>query len=285
MNLYSYKKDKNYKHDSYLNDNIILQYESDEKITATGIFSGMNQSLKDLVKTSKLAGIIIPLIFISTGIFFIYRQFSPQISGFIFEQNKEYFSQGTVAPVTDSYVNSEIYISNPAGFADLTRRALSENVLITDDESLSYTGTFYISIPSIGINRLPVEANVDSTTESVYNAALHDSLAHFKSTGLPISDIDNNIVIYGHSASPNYNPQKTDPEVAFSFLTEVKVGDDIIINMEGKDYVFKMSRSKIVKPDDTSIITGIKGKRTLTLFTCHPAGNDSQRYVLIAREV
>ena len=153
-----------------------------------------------------------------------------------------------------------------------------------DLKSLSYKGNFFISIPSIGLNRLAVEANVDSTTEDSYNNALKDSLAHFKNTGLPISEIKNNIVIYGHSASPNYNPQRSDPEVAFSFLTEMKVGDKIIIEIEGEKHEFTMSRSKIVKPDDVSIITGTKGKRTLTLFTCYPAGNNTERYVIIARE-
>src|SRR5690606_20263638 len=134
-------------------------------------------------------------------------------------------------------------------------------------------------------HRLPVEANVDSSSEESYNLALQDSLAHFKGTGLPISDVQNNIVIYGHSASPNYNPRRTDPEVAFSYLPELKVGDDIIIEIEGKEYRFKMYRSKIVEPDDTSVITGTKGKRTLTLFTCYPIGANSQRYVALAREV
>jgi LPXTG-site transpeptidase (sortase) family protein len=97
--------------------------------------------------------------------------------------------------------------------------------------------------------------------------------------------VENNIVIYGHSASPNYGPKPTDPYVAFSFLPDIKVGDDIYIEMSGQEYHFKTYRNKIVEPNDTSIITGTKGNRTLTLFTCFPLGSNSQRFVSIAREV
>jgi LPXTG-site transpeptidase (sortase) family protein len=55
--------------------------------------------------------------------------------------------------------------------------------------------------------------------------------------------------------------------------------------MEGKEYVYRVVKSKIVQPDDASIITGTRDKRTLTLFTCFPNGNSAQRFVAIANPV
>lgn len=287
MNLYSYKKE-NKRQLYYVNgkpviDNIIVQSSDSSQNQNTISIQKISQKF-ETYKGSQFAGLIIPLILIITGVFFIYRQFFPDIKQF-FENNSGYLNQGNISPVSDSYVNYDIYLSNPSGLPELTKKALEENILTLDDKSLHYTGNFHISIPSLGIERLPVEANVDSSSEAIYNEALKDSLAHFKSTGLPISDVQNNIVIYGHSASPNYNPRRNDPEVAFSYLAELRVGDEMTIHIEGKDYKFVMYKSKIVDATDTSIITGVKGKRTLTLFTCYPAGNSSQRYVALAREV
>ena len=285
MNIYSYRKEKQrriyYVNGKPVIDNIIVQ-QIGEPQSNQSVFSSF-QNTKKAYQSSRFAGIIIPLFLILAGVFFIYRQFLPEIKQF-FEQNSGYLSQGNISPVSDSYVNYDIYLSNPAGLTELTKKALGENILTLDEESLHYSGNFYLSIPALGMERLAVEANVDSSSQDIYNAALKDSLAHFKSTGLPISDVQNNIVIYGHSASPNYNPKRTDPEVAFSYLADLRVGDQIIIEIEGKQYNFTMYKSKIVDATDTSIITGVKGKRTLTLFTCYPAGNSSQRFVALARE-
>lgn len=235
-------------------------------------------------KVSPLANVILPIIFIIAGSFFIYQQFKPEIQQKLREQNG-LLAQGTVSPVSDEYVSLSEYISNPKGLEELTKDALAQHILQEDTQSLSFTETFYISIPSLGMDRLPVEPNVDSSSEDAYSKALEDSLAHFKYTGLPISDIKNNIVLYGHSASPSFNPQRNDPVVAFSYLQELKVGDDIIVEVSGEIFKFKMQRSKIVEPDDISIINGTPGKRTLTLFTCFPNGSNSKRYVAVAREV
>lgn len=253
------------------------------KLRLSQILTDSYLNLKDTVVNSGTAGIIIPGIFILLGLAFIYQQFFPKIQSLITEATDS-FAKGNINIVSESYIDLRQYVSNPAGLDALTKEALSENILLEDQKSLEYSGGFFITVNSVGINRLPVEANVDSTTESVYNQVLNTRLAHFKSTGLPISDVKNNIVIYGHSASVNYGPQAADPYVAFSFLPDIQVGDEIAIEIEGKQYKFKMYESKIVNPDDTEIITGKKGKRTLTLFTCYPLGSNAQRYVVLARE-
>jgi LPXTG-site transpeptidase (sortase) family protein len=228
--------------------------------------------------------VVIPTLLILIGIILIIKQFFPDFQQYL-EKQLGLLSQGNLALVSDEYVINQKYISDPKGLSKLTQNALSQNILTRDDKALNYSGTFYISIPSIGLNRLPVTPNVDSSSEDVYKSVLHNSLAHFRNTGLPISDVQNNIVIYGHSASPNYNPQPTDTEVAFSFLPNLKVGDDIFIEMDGQQYQYKMYKSKIVEPEDTSIINGTHGKQTLTLFTCFPLGSNENRYVAIARPV
>jgi sortase A len=287
MNLYKYQKSQKTDFD-YDDEDHYFEIESDNSfkptLNAWLISKHSYGFLQNLVNTSFWANLIIPVGLISLGLGFIYLQILPKIQEYSHDEGNVLY-QGTISPVEEQYIDLANYISNPAGISELTTNALKTNILQDDEISKNYRGTFYISIPSLGINRMPVLANVDSTSESSYNAVLHSSLAHFKNTGLPISNVENNIVIYGHSASTAYNPRSNDPEVAFSFLQNLKVGDDIILEMEGKTYSFKMQRSKIVKPDDVSIITGTRNKRSLTLFTCYPSGSSAYRYVALARPV
>lgn len=281
MALYRYKKIEN----EYQEKNQYLVIDDEDN--SLNIWKASAESyagLQDVVNSSRVAQILVPMAFILVGTFFIYKYIYPEIKADI-ERNNGLVAQGSTSLVPDDFIDKSQYISNPSGLGKTAEEAFETNILQADEQSLSYTKTFYITIPALGIDRLPVKPNVDSTTEDSYNQVLHSSLAHFKNTGLPISDIQQNIVIYGHSASPNYNPSKSDPEVAFSFIPNLKVGDEIHIDMDGERYTFRMFKSKIVEPEDVSIITGNKNQRTLTLFTCYPIGNNSQRYVAVARPV
>jgi len=283
--MYSYSKDPITELDNpELIEMSIQNMGRKNKTTIWSMFGGTYTSLKNITQRTNTAKVLIPGLFIIAGFAFIYQEFYPDVQQMI-QQNSGYYNQSILSPVDEQYINISKYIAKPEGLANLTQNALGLNILEPDPVSLKFNDTFYISIPAIGINRLPVQANVDSTSESSYMSVLDKALAHFRSTGLPLSDIGNNTVIYGHSASPNYNPKRNDPMLAFSFIPELKIGDEIVIEINNQTYKYKMFRSKIVNPDDTSVITGTKGKGTLTLFTCFPLGSNAQRYVAIARPV
>ncbi len=283
MALYRYKKVDNHFLDSR-SKYIEIKQDSKDRTTLWNTMGGGYDALQSLVNNSRIANLIIPSALVILGLFFIYRFVYPELQT-IAQQAVNVGDQGSSAPVSSDYIDRSQFISNPAGLQDVAAEAFEQQILQEDITSRNYAGTFYISIPSLGIDSLPVTPNVDSTTEAVYNSVLKTSLAHFENTGLPISDVQNNMVIYGHSASPNYNPSPRDPEVAFSFLSNLRVGDEIFLDVEGKRYTYRMYKSKIVEPDDFSIITGERNKRTLTLFTCYPSGNNTSRYVALARPV
>lgn len=288
MKKYTYGNNINYNRKN--RDEIIIDvtkyrnlFLEQEKITIGKIINSIYQEIINLTSSSKVASFIIPFILIITGFIFIYRQVFPEIQQVLIK-NIGYLDQGNISPVSEEFINFNVFIGKAENLETLTKEALNTNILIPDNTSLSYQKTFYISIPSIGINKLPVSPNVDSTSESIYGPILEKTLAHFKSTGLPFSEVKNNIVIYGHSTSLNYNPGRNNPMLAFSFLPELKIGDEILLHIENNDYKFIVSRTRIVEPTDISIINGVKGRRTLTLFTCYPLGSNSNRFVVVARE-
>lgn len=216
----------------------------------------------------------------------IYQQFFPDFREFI-KLKVNYYDTSTIALASENYVSRAEYISNPGAeyFKQLKDEAVASNKLLADPLSNSFKGTFTLSIPSLKISNLRVTANVESGVEEVYDSYLEGGLAHFNGTGLPISPLNNNTVIYGHSASGNYYDRSNDPTAAFSKLKDIRIGDEVLVKMEGKEYKYKVAKSKIVEPHDISIITGDIGKETLTLFTCYPDGNSANRFVVVANPV
>jgi LPXTG-site transpeptidase (sortase) family protein len=257
-----------------------------EKLTLGKLLGSFKDELMRIMVESKVAGFLIPLIMILFGINMIFKQVWPEIEQQIRLQIGD-FNSGSLALVEGDYISREKYLSNPgsAYFKEITTSAQDQHILLDDPASFQFKGRFTITIPSLELNNLPVTANVESSDEYTYRNILNQGLAHFKGTGLPFSDVNNNIVIYGHSSSGDYYERTRDVAGAFSRLNKIKIGDIVEVTIAGKSYKYRVSKSKIVEPNETEIITGTTNKRTLTLFTCFPNGNSAQRFVAIANPI
>lgn len=284
MALYSYTKAPIHAIDS--NSPVALYFKdsiSSKKLTLGDVLFSFVGNCQDFLINSKFIGALIPLFLISGGLFMIYQQFFPDLRELI-KLKVDYYDTSTIALASENYVSRAEYISNPGAeyFKQLKDEAVASNKLLADPVSNNFKGTFTLSIPSLKITNLRVTANVESGVEAIYDSYLEGGLAHFNGTGLPISELNNNTVIYGHSASGNYYERSHDATAAFSVLKNIKIGDEVKITMEGKEYKYKVAKSKIVEPHDVSIITGDIGRETLTLFTCYPDGNSANRFVVVA---
>lgn len=81
-----------------------------------------------------------------------------------------------------------------------------------------------------------------------------------------------NIVIGGHRTS-GHRP--------FANIHKLKTGDAIYVKKNGKSFRYKVTKSLVVSK--TAIwITKPTSVSTLTLFSCHPVGKTSHRYVIRA---
>ncbi len=285
MAIFSYKKSE-IEPKEEPQDYIKITPQKKDPITLGEVLSSFKHDVVTLMVKSKVAGFLIPLIMILFGINIIFKQVWPEVE----QQLKLHFggyNTESLALVEGEYISREKYLSNPGSdyFKSISKQAETKNILLSDPDSAKYRGRFSLSIPSLDLNNLPVTGNVDSGDEKNYQSSLMSGLAHFKGTGLPFSPINNNIVIYGHSSSGDYYERTKDVAGAFSRLNKIKIGDIIEIKMNGISYKFRVTKSKIVDPNATEIITGTTNKRTLTLFTCFPNGNSAQRFVAIANPI
>jgi LPXTG-site transpeptidase (sortase) family protein len=258
----------------------------EDRLTLGKMMSGLKNDMMQLLIESKVAGFIVPFILILIGGNIIFNQVWPDIDQQL-RLSAGMYNSDTTALVEGDYIERAQYLSNPgsAYFKNINSQAQDKHILLPDPVSNNFRGRFSLSIPSLSLNNLPVTANVDSNDEASYQAWLNKGLAHFKGTGLPISEVNNNIVIYGHSSSGDYYERTHDVAGAFSRLNKIGVGDTVEIDISGQKFLFRVKSTKIVDPNETDIITGTTDLRTLTLFTCFPNGNSAFRFVAIAYPV
>lgn len=288
MPLYSYKKEKVSRNDT---KNLRRQiengyrYKSKRKpLTLGDVVIGAYNDFHKLMSTSKLAAMFIPFLLVSFGAMIIFQQVWPSVRQLA---QQSMFTSTTASLVAGQYIELDQPYSNPGStyFADLAKEADSQNLLFKDDLSAQYSNNIKLSIPSLNLYDLNISTNVDSAVEEIYDEELKDGLAHFKGTSLPITDLNTyNTVIYGHSSAGDYYQRTKDPAAAFSVLSDIKYGSEIIVEMaDGTEYKYKFVKGKVVDANDLSILQGSPGQQQITLFTCYPNGNNGKRFVATGR--
>lgn len=130
---------------------------------------------------------------------------------------------------------------------------------------------YTLSIPAIDLKDAKV-----STTD--YDLSSH--LVQYYGTITPPKK--GTTVIYGHSTLPQlFNPK--DYKTIFANLHKIEVGDEIRINVNDAEVVYKIYEKIITTPDDTSVFTQNYDSSYITLVTCTPPGTTWKRLIIKAK--
>ena len=90
-----------------------------------------------------------------------------------------------------------------------------------------------------------------------------------------------NSFITGHSILPQFADPK-DYKAIFTELPKLGIGDEVLIDLGDKTIRFVVQYSKVVEPDDLSVLGPItQNGRNLTLMTCVPPGTNTKRLVVV----
>lgn len=124
-----------------------------------------------------------------------------------------------------------------------------------------------IPVGQLTIPRLKVKATI---YKGVTDVQFDRGVGFWPGTALP--GTKGNLVIGGHRTAairPFYNIEK------------MRTGDLIAVSRPGRSFTYKVTKVFIVRPTDVWIVEPTS-TATLTLFTCHPRGSTSKRYVVRA---
>ena len=121
------------------------------------------------------------------------------------------------------------------------------------------------SVPRLKLSTPVIEGDDDST--------LDRAVGHLPDTPLPWED--GNSAIAGHR------------DGLFRPLKDLKVGDEIRFRSTREEFRYKVTRTRIVQPDDVSVLEP-RSRDALTLITCYPfyyVGAAPQRFIVHAERV
>jgi len=121
----------------------------------------------------------------------------------------------------------------------------------------------YISIDKLNIT-LPVYLGANE-----YN--MSNGAAHLTETSFPIGGKNSNAVIAAHRGVT---------KVMFRNIHELETGDAVIIKNFREILTYRVCGIKIIYPTDVDQLLIQDGRDLVTLISCHPYGENYQRYVV-----
>ena len=133
--------------------------------------------------------------------------------------------------------------------------------------TLAPTARKLVTVGQLSIPRLKVKSTI---YKGVTNTQFDRGVGFWPGTALP--GTQGNLVIGGH---------RTAAKRPFYNIERMKRGDIITVSRPGKSFRYKVTRVFIVRPTDVWIVESTSSS-ILTLFTCHPRGSTSKRYVVRA---
>jgi len=174
-------------------------------------------------------------------------------------------------PKVQYYFNSVLNKGgqNPISYTLLnTSAAQNEETVRVATEDLIKQNV--LSIPKLGIKTNIIEGetlDVLDTYEGVWRE---------NSTSTPL--VAGNMVLAGHRFQ--YLPPNTN---TFYNLEEMKVGDDIYVEWQGRTFWYKVFNTMLVNPDQIEIRNADPNLvREITLYTCTPLYTSDKRFVVKA---
>lgn len=208
---------------------------------------------------------IIPLAFLSIGVFLLMQIFLPFVSFQLWALGQNFQNGILISPNSPE-------AENVLGVSIQNKDSFPAFVSSLKRETIPNYNEFKLSIPKLKIESEKVK--VDSND-------LSESLAHLPGSALPGDK--GNVFISGHSALSALFSLKT---VAFASLPNLKKGDEIAINAGGVNYRYEIIETKIVDPTNTSVINPPdKTGRYISLMTCFPPGLNFKRMIVLGKMI
>jgi LPXTG-site transpeptidase (sortase) family protein len=150
-----------------------------------------------------------------------------------------------------------VYVGTQYGQMFFEQRSLEQKWITQQQEQVMHAGPTANQIVQMGLTRISIP-KIDLSAivvEGTDHHALKLGPGHL--AGTSFAGAEGNSVITAHR------------DTFFRHIVELKKGDLIMVQRDGKTYTYEVSSQRIVKPDDVSVIQPTSDNR-LTLITCYP---------------
>lgn len=161
---------------------------------------------------------------------------------------------------------------------------LSNDALIVDPTANPNVGPEpKLIIPKINVE-VPVDYSITGLTEAQIQTSLRDGATHYNLPGADaVPGQNGNTVILGHSSNDIFNEGKY--KFVFVLLDRVQVGDTFYLNYNSKRYIYKVTKTQVIDPNQVSALQVGTGKPMATLVTCTPPGTALKRLLIFGEQI
>lgn len=115
----------------------------------------------------------------------------------------------------------------------------------------------------------------------IYHGTSDDTLergvGHLEGTALPVGGESVHSVLTAHRGLPSAE--------LFTKLDQVQIGDSFTIEVFGEVFVYRVTKTQVVQPDETEVLNAQYGRDLVTLVTCTPLGINSHRILVTGERV
>lgn len=174
----------------------------------------------------------------------------------------------------------------PAQKIKVVQKDAVKKVLATADLSVIPPDN-RIVIPSISRDVPIVEVGTENLIKKDWNAVekdiqdkLKEGVVRYPGTATP--GHGGNTFLTGHSSFYLWDDGRF--KDVFALLPDIQVGDKIYLYYDQKRYVYEVSETKEVTPDQVDVLKQTDHEQ-LTLMTCTPVGTNLRRFIVIAQPV
>jgi sortase A len=167
--------------------------------------------------------------------------------------------------------------------AQLYYRVSPPSASTSADPALIATSLDPSAPTTVGISRINVSAPIvfePSLAERNIQMALRRGVVHLGTTAEPGQP--GNVALFGHSSGQPWAPG--DYKFVFTLLDKLQTGDKIFVDHKGQRYIYKVTSSRTVMPEEVSVVYQGSGHQ-LTLITCTPVGTSEKRLVVSAEQI
>lgn len=209
-------------------------------------------------------GKIISLGFLAGGVFLLMQVILPVISFQVWMMGQKVNDQVLISPRKSSEQVLGISVENKNNFPAFVSSLKRETKASYD--------SFFLSVPNLRIEKQDVLVDTND---------LAKSLAHLPGSALPGEK--GNVFISGHSALSQLFSLRT---AVFSKLSDLKKGNQIIVEASGSKFVYEVVGFKVVDPTDLSVLVPPDTQgRYISLMTCVPPGLNFKRLVVLGKMI
>lgn len=198
--------------------------------------------------------------------------------------NKRLFIRGILPPLAGVVVTAMVLgLLNAQWITAQIQYHLQKPAIVVtqpiDGLTIDTSATPEIIIPKTNA-KAPIVFDEPSHDETKIQQALKKGVLHYGNTAEPGQN--GTVVLFGHSSGQIWAPGNY--KFVFTLLSKLQNDDKIIIDYKGTRYIYKVKNTKIVQPNDFTILNQTDTP-TLNLVTCTPAGTSKYRLVVQAEQI